>query len=216
MKKFFLPLLLSAALSPLLLADVVVTQRMEEGEVKGDMTLKFKGEKVRIDFPVQFSIVIDTAKDETFVLIHPQKMAMKANNQLVRQMTSLGGQKLTFTPLNKSEEVDGYKTDLFSSKLSLNGVNLESTYWVAKDFPKGALYRKAAAVLEKTAMGDMMQFPLESPAVPIKTTTKGAPNGDSTIKLVSIAEESLDDAIFATPADYQVIEAPALPAVPAQ
>ncbi len=217
MKKLFLPLLLAAALAaPLLHADVVVTQRMEEGEVKGDMTLKFKGDKVRIDLPVQFSIVIDTAKDETFILVHPQKMAMKANNQLVRQMTNLSGQKMTFMPLNKNEEVDGYKTELYSSTLSVNNLKLENTYWVTKDFPKGDLYRKAAEVLKKTAMGDMVQFPLEAPAVPVKTSTTGGPNGTSTVKLVSIAEEDLDAALFVTPADYQLIEAPAIPAPAAQ
>ena len=73
---------------PAVWADLVVVQKVEEsgpGKQTGVITLKAKGDKIRVDVSPEISLILDTASGGTITLQHAQKTYMEVSGTAALQ-----------------------------------------------------------------------------------------------------------------------------------
>ena len=108
MKRIALFFLLAASAS--LRADITLVQKVDMAGTPGEMTIKFKGDKVRVDPAPQMSMILDAKTGDTVTLIHAEKKAMrisgdkmKAAAEMVKKFTTAtpAEQKAKLTPLGR-------------------------------------------------------------------------------------------------------------------
>src|ERR1700750_1835068 len=82
------------ALTTSLRADLTLIQKVDAAGTTGEMTIKFKGDKVRIDPAPDLSIITDSKTGDTITLMHGEKKAMrisgdkmKAAAEMVKKLT---------------------------------------------------------------------------------------------------------------------------------
>jgi hypothetical protein len=211
---FLLPLLASASL---LRADYVVVQKVDGGMQSGEMTIKIKNGKARVDMAPQISTISDSTSGDVITLMHAQKQFMRIpaaqTKALVEQMQKLSGAKPQtaapkLTPTGKKEKVGEYECELYTWAAGGMTVN----YWLADKFPD---YAKVQAALEETQnagltamMSGMMPKSSEFPGMAIKTEMAVA-GQKITTTLVSVKEQEVDPAVFELPKDYKEMASPA-------
>src|SRR5450432_4009085 len=144
MKTFAAPLAVLFALNFSALADMIIVQKVEGAGQLGEMTMKFKGDKVRADVSPEISTITDSKTGDVMTIMHAQKTYMKipasSTKALMEQMKKSQTQsengaanpapKLSAT--GKKDKINGYNTDEYTA--ALGGMTVH--YWIAKDFPK--------------------------------------------------------------------------------
>jgi len=210
--------------SSLLHADLVVVQKVDgvPGAQVGEMTLKFKGSKMRMDLGAEVSMITDLNSSDMTTVMHSQKMYMKidgaAMQQILKNASAAAGvkkeEKFKFEPTGRKETINGIETEVYTAT---NG-GQKGTYWIAAKYPNGeklmaALKQLQESALSKTAR-DVMPQPEDFPGVPVKTEIEMGTGQKVTTTLVSVKEEAVADAEFAPPAGYQSMQMPAMPATP--
>src|SRR5438046_9824324 len=74
--------LLAAAAS--LRADLTLVQKVDMAGTPGEMTIKFKGDKVRVDPAPQVSMITNAKTGDTVTLIHGEKKAMRISGDKMK------------------------------------------------------------------------------------------------------------------------------------
>ena len=104
--------------------------------------------------------------------------------------------------------IGGYETEQYV--YDTPGVNV--TYWIAPKFPDGeAVLKQLQAVnpdIWKTAKVPIPDY-RDFPGLPVKTVTSVA-GKQITITIVAVKKESLSDADFTVPSDYQEMKLPGM------
>jgi hypothetical protein len=183
---------------------------------KMTMTLKAKGNLIRMDINPQMSMVIDSASGEMKTLMHDQKMVMSMNMETMKSMmpaAAKGGTatKPTIKALGNKEKINGYDTEEY---LVTQG-DVVSHLWIAKDYPHFEAFIKAMDSMRQGPIGQMspqLQMDMSAlPGMPLRSVVEmnGKPAGTSTIK--SVEEKDLDAADFTIPADYKPLAMPVMP-----
>ena len=219
MKRSFLSFGLVFFCVTLLHADLVVVQKVEGiGQPQAaEMTLKVKGDKIRVDLAPEISTLTDAATGETTTLMHAQKAYMQISSEALGQLSGRmnGNQEVAVTPsapqaTGKHETVNGVDTELYTARLG----QMKVTYWIAKDFPQGDKLRDLFKQLQnsplaKLTQGGLGSQPVDLPGVAVKTKME-PPNGQKlTVTLISVKEQPLDNAEFEIPRNYQALPSPA-------
>lgn len=212
-------------------ADLVVEQKVESPFQNGNMTMKIKGEKIRVDMPTgpagAMSSIVNLTTGDSLTLMHGQKMAMKTSGALAKQMIEQM-QKKTETPAaagaeagaagpkatGKTETVGEYQTEIYT--VNIGGGTY--TYWVAKDFPDYAKIKAEMDKVNQMASGGIakgMGPDLGNlPGVAVKTRAEIG-GTQITTTLVSAKSGPVDAALFEMPKGYTEMAAPTLPNIPA-
>ena len=209
---FFSAMLLSAR------ADLTVVQKVEGAGANSEMTMKIKGDKMRIDVNPQVTTIIDAKSGEMINLLNDQKAVMrmsgekvKAAMEMARQFNTKNGkkdagEKPKFVVTGKKETVNGYETELYTYETP----NFKATYWIAPKYPDGAAILKQLQTINpdiwKTSNTQMPDY-REFPGLPIKTVISVSGN-QITTTLTAVKQDPLSDADFAVPKDYQEIKLP--------
>lgn len=139
-----LPLLLTVAAAR---ADVLVVQKMESSMLNGDITMKIKGDKGRVDMPAgplgQMSMIIDAATDDVNTLMHGQKMVIKMSGAqrkaAVEQSKTAAG---ATGEMEKPKATAKTETKSPAGKVSVTITKAVEQTIVAKDFQIPADYQK--------------------------------------------------------------------------
>src|SRR5262249_52870680 len=83
------------AVTTSLRADLTLIQRVDAGGTTGEITIKFKGDKLRIDPAPELSIITDSKTGDTITLMHGEKKVMrisadkmKAAAEMVKKFTA--------------------------------------------------------------------------------------------------------------------------------
>ena len=114
MKRIALFFLFAATAS--LRADLTLVQKVDMAGTPGEMTIKFKGDKVRIDPAPQMSMITDAKTGDTVTLIHAERKVvrisgdkMKAAAEMVKKFAGAtpAEQKSRLTSLGRKETVNG-------------------------------------------------------------------------------------------------------------
>src|SRR2546422_1754917 len=82
MNRIALFFLLAATAS--LRADLTLVQKVDMAGTPGEMTIKFKGDKVRVDPAPQMSIITDTKTGDTVTLVHGEKKIMRLSGDKMK------------------------------------------------------------------------------------------------------------------------------------
>ncbi|HEY5296876.1 MAG TPA: DUF4412 domain-containing protein [Verrucomicrobiae bacterium] len=210
-------------------ADFVIQQKMESAMQNGAMTMKIKGDKIRVDMAIgkmgDMSTIMDLGTGEATTLMHQQKMAMKISaaqmQQMMAQMKSRmnnGGTNAAPPKLQdtgKTETINGYSAEIYNWTNS--GSNVGGTIWVAKSYPN---YKAIMAQMDKLNKSPMSQMSKgiapDTSALPgMVIKTKADVQGQEvTTTLISAQEEPVNASAFDIPKDYQEMNAPTMPAAP--
>jgi hypothetical protein len=213
MKRIALFLLFAAPAS--LPADLTLVQEVNMAGTPGEMTIKFKGDKVRVDPAPQVSMITDVKTGDTVTLIHAEKKAMrisgekmKAAAEMVKKFAgaSPAEQKPKLTPLGRKETVNGMSTDVFTTDTTVG----KATYYIAPNYPDGAAIMKEMKTAQPSALansGTSIPDFRDLPGVPVKIEMDTV-RGHVVMTLVAVKRDPLSDSEFSVPADYTDVKMP--------
>jgi hypothetical protein len=230
MKLFGLSLLVGACLLFSARADLTIMQKVDGLGGAGEMTMKIKGDKMRIEVSPQITTIFDGKTGELTNLMNDQKTVvrisadkMKAAAEMIEKFSAKkeSAEKANLVPTGKKETINGYETEQYA----YDGRNFKATYWIALNYPDGpAILKQLQAIKSEawnatnTKMPDYRDFP----GLPIRThmtitqqhqgnVSNGTASGSGTeitTTLISIKQDPLSDAEFAVPKDYQEMSMP--------
>jgi hypothetical protein len=142
-----------------------------------NMTIKIKGDKMRIDASPKMTTIFDGKTGEVINMMHDQKAVvrispekLKAVSDMLERFKSQKGAeaKPALKPTGQKEIVNGYETEQYT----YDGPSFKAIYWVAPNYPDGAaILAQLQSVKSEfwdaanTKMPDFRDFP----GLPIRT-----------------------------------------------
>jgi hypothetical protein len=195
-------------------ADLTIVQRVDGVGQNGDVTVKIKGDKERIDAPSQPTRIIDGKTGEMTDLLNEKKTfvrisaeQMKAAAETINKFDD-GKKPPTpkLTPTGKKETINGYETEEFVFETP----KFKASFWVATKYPDSAGILKQMQVPINGAwkpsnmgMPDYTDFA----GLPLKTVISVGVNQVVTT-IVSIKKDPISAADFDVPKDFQELKKP--------
>ena len=203
------------ALTNSLWADLTLIQKVDAAGTTGEMTIKFKGDKVRIDPAPELSIITDSKTGDTVTLMHAEKKAMrisgdkmKAAAEMVKKFSAASPieQKAKLTPLGRKETVNGMPSEVFTADTAVG----KATYYIAMNYPDGPAIiqeMKAAQPSALTNSGTNIPDFRDLPGVPVKIEMDTA-RGHVVMTLISAKRDPIPNSAFDVPANYTEMKMP--------
>ncbi len=202
-------------------ADLTLVQKVEgAGPEANTMTIKIKGDKVRLDVTPEVSTILDSKTGEMLNLMNDQKKFLRisaarlgalANTTLAAGEKDQSKEKAQLKPTGQKEMINGYETDEYTC----DAFGLNSTYWIAPKYPNSATIMKQLQSLTPQAWNiaakeipDYRDFP----GLPIRSRVVVGEK-EITSTLASINEAPLSDAEFEPPKGFTEIKMPDLGAL---
>jgi len=229
MKRFAFSLFFGACLLLSARADLTIVQKVEGVGGGGEMTMKIKGDKARIEVSPQITTIFDAKTGELINLMNDQKTVvrisadrMKAASEMMKKFSSKTevAQNPKLVPTGQKETINGYDTEQYV----YDAPDFKATYWIALNYPNGAAILKQLQAIKpevwnatNTKVPDYRDFP----GLPVRTritmarphaataresTTAGGT--EITTTLVSVKQDPLNDAEFTIPTDFQEMSMP--------
>jgi Domain of unknown function (DUF4412) len=202
-------------------ADLTVVQKVEGPGQSGDVTIKIKGEKERIEAASQPVRIIDGKSGEMLNLMNDQKAfvrisaaQMKAAAETIAKFDGRdqASERPKLTPTGKKETVNGYETEQYVYETP----KFKATFWVATKYPDAAsILKQLQAPISEAWKPSNMGMPeyRDFPGVPLKTVVSLGGN-EVTTTLTSVKQDALSDAEFSVPKDFQEVKPPEMGAAP--
>jgi Domain of unknown function (DUF4412) len=212
--------------SPVLRADLVLVQKVEEsapGKQSTEITLKVKGEKIRVDVPPEVSLLMDTASGSTITLHHAQKTALEVSGtafqQLARRVELLresreregnAAEPARLEATGRRESVAGQESRIYTAQTGA----VKMTYWIVQNGPDTERFLELLELLHKAPMVQLaggMAFlspDFKFPGVPVKTEMALPDGRKITTTILSIKEQPLENLDFTVPLDYRSLPKP--------
>ena len=223
MKIAVLPLALSVCSLVSAHADLTIIQKVEGAGQSGEMMVKIKGDKARIDGAPNVTTIIDGKTGEMTNLMNDRKAVVRISAEKMKAAVEMIGEfnttnqpagKPKLTPTGKKEMIGPYETEQYVCQTP----NFKATYWLAPTYPDGAAILKQLQSLNPDMWkANNMEMPdyRDFPALPIKTTIS---MGDKqvTTTLVTIKQDPLNDAEFSVPKDFREIKLPDISVAPTE
>src|SRR5262249_361629 len=126
------------AFLPIARADLTVVQSIESSAGTSTITLKIKGERVRIDMSPKSSMIVDAKSGEVITLMPQQKAVMRLSPEKVKNLANKARLVLKDTdtsleiatpkPTGRKEKIHGYEAEEYVAETS----KYRASYWVAK------------------------------------------------------------------------------------
>src|SRR5205823_7592970 len=123
-------------------ADLTIIQRVDGAGQNGDVTVKIKGDKERIDAPTQPTRIIDGKTGEMADLINDKKTFVRISAEQMKaaaetlnkfdRASKPAAPKLN--PTGKKETVSGFETEEYVYETP----RFKASFWVATKFPDAA------------------------------------------------------------------------------
>ncbi len=200
-------------------ADMVIVQKVEGTGQAGEMTMKFKDNKIRTDVSPQVSTITDSASGDVTTLLHTQKSYMNipasSTKALMAQMQAQMQKQMNGSPAptpklqatGRKDKINGYDAQEYTCEIG----GMKATYWIAPNFPNwsGVLaammkfQQGGLAAMAKGLMPDIADFS----GMPVKTEVDM--NGQKiTTTLVSVEEKAVDAKDFEIPVGYTEMKMP--------
>ena len=196
-------------------ADLTITQKVEGAGQNGDIIVKVKGDKERIEAPSQPTRIIDGKTGEMADLLNDKKQFLKISagqmkaaaetiNKFDNAKQPLPEKKLK--PTGKKETINGYETEEYVFETP----QYTASFWVASKYPGFAnvlkqLEAPIAGAWKPSNMG-MPEY-TDFPGVPIRTVIEVGGNKVVTT-ITSIKEDALAASEFEVPKDFQELKKP--------
>jgi len=198
-------------------ADLTIIQRVDGVGQNGDVTVKIKGDKERIDAPSQPTRIIDGKTGEMTDLISDQKSFVKISAAQIKAAAESmnlnadkksGSSKLAST--GKKETINGYETEEYAYETP----QFKASFWVASKYPGAAdILKQMQAPIAGAWKPSNMGMPdyTDFDGLPIKTVISVGPNQVVTT-IMSIKQDPVSAGEFEVPKDFQPLKRPIEPA----
>jgi len=201
-----------------LLADVVIVQKVETPGQSGDMTLKVRDHRIRIDVTPEISTIMDTRSGEITTIMHAQKAYMNIPASMTRKILDAAKDqqpkaatpaKPELKPTGQKETINGHETEIYT----LEAGEMKSRFWIAKSYPNEKVVLETFKRINESPMSKMAQEmarqPSDFPGVPVKTEITVGPDQKVTSTLISVEEKELPEREFTVPEGFTAIQMPA-------
>jgi uncharacterized protein DUF4412 len=218
MKALALSLTLVVAFSLTALADFSIIQKVEGKETEGkgktnEITLKVKGDKIRLEATPQITMIVDGKTGDTITLMNKQKRIVRISGDKAKAIAEMaakyGGttnEKPKLVATGKKMTINGYEAEEYLADTKM----FKARYWIAPSFPNSAEIMKQLQTIIPAAWNDLARGMInyrDLPGFPIRTqVTVGDDNIISTV--VAVKTDPLSDADFLPPKDFQEVKIP--------
>jgi hypothetical protein len=222
MKPILVVCLAALSLLPAARADLTITQKSEGTPSAGELVIRIKGDKTRVDMNPQLSMVIDGKTGDIATIMIDKKQVMrisgekaKAMAEMVNQFRKSGAAKPKLVATGKKETISGYE----AKEYKVEGGIIQATYWLTTKYPDYATVLKQLQRTKPTAW-DASQMGMpgydDLPGLPMRVVMQVPGQGTVTTTTVSIKNDPLTDDQFLIPSEYKTVEMPDLSKVPQQ
>jgi hypothetical protein len=218
MKALAFSLILIAALSLSARGDFTIVQKVEGKEIQGkrqanEITLKLKGDKIRMDATPQMTMIVDGRTGDTITLLNEKKKIVRISGDKAKAIAEMANkysgntaEKPKLVATGKKMTINGYEAEEYVA----DGKGFKARYWIAPSFPNSAAIMKQLQTNIPAAWNDLakgMTDYRDLPGLPLRTeVTVGEENIVSTV--VSVKNDPLPDAEFLPPKDFQEVKVP--------
>jgi hypothetical protein len=213
MKASVLSLVLVACLCLSARADFTIVQKVEGKGSANEITLKVKGDKIRMEATPQMTMIVDGKTGDTITLMNVQKKFLRISGDKARAIAELttkyGGntsEKSKLTATGKKMTINGYEAEEYVGETR----QFKASYWIAPGFPDSVTIMKQLQAVIPAAWNDLAKGMMdyrELPGFPLRTQLK-TEDGEITTTLIAIKRDALSDAEFAVPNDFQEMKIP--------
>jgi hypothetical protein len=193
-------------------ADLTIVQRVEGATQNGDVTVKIKGDKERIDAPSQPTRIIDGKTGEMTDLMNDRKSFLKISAGQIKAATESmnqlnAGKQLTppkLTPTGKKDTINGYEAEEYAYETP----QFKAAFWIATKYPGATdILKQMQAPISGAWKPSNMGLPdyTDFTGLPLKTViTVGTDQVVTTI--VSIKQDAVNASEFEIPKDFQELK----------
>jgi hypothetical protein len=213
MKAFALSLTLAVATSLPALADFTIVQKVEGKGKTNEITLKVRGDKIRLEASPQITMIVDGRTGDTITLMNTQKRIVRISGDKAKAIAEMaakygGGttEKPKLAATGKKMTINGYEADEYVADTKM----FKAHYWIAPSFPNSAEIMKQLQTVIPAAWNDLAKGMInyrDLPGFPVRTQiTVGDDNIISTV--VAVKTDALSDADFLAPKDFQEVKIP--------
>jgi len=215
MKALASSLVFVAALSLTARADFTIVQKVEGKGQNHEITLKIKGDKVRLEATPQMTMIVDGKTGDTITLMNAQKKIVRISGDKAKAIAEMAAKyagpntaKPKLVATGKKLTINGYEADEYLAESK----QFKAHYWIAPGFPNSAEVLKQLQAIVPAAWNDLAKGMIDYrdlPGFPIRTqTTIGGDEIVSTV--VAVKTDPLSDAEFLPPKDFQEMKIPNL------
>jgi hypothetical protein len=213
MKAFALSLVLAVAFSLSAQADFTIVQKVESKGQANEITLKVKGDRVRMEATPEMTMIVEGRTGDMITLINAQKKFMRISGdkaKAIAEMAAKYGATTTEKPklvaTGKKMTINGYEAEEYLAETA----KFKASYWIAPKFPGSAEILKQLQAVVPAAWNDLAKGMLDYrdlPGFPLRTQVKLA-DEEVTSTVVSIKQDPLSEAEFSPPKDFQEMKMP--------
>ena len=194
-------------------ADLTIVQHVEGVGQNGDVTVKIKGDKERIDAPSQPTRIIDGKTGQmtdlmnerkSFVQISAAQIKAAAESMNLNADKNSGSSKLA--PTGKKDTINGYETEEYTYETP----QFKASFWVAAKYPGVAdILKQMQAPIAGAWKPSNMGMPdyTDFKGLPIKTVISVGSN-EVVTTIVSIKQDPINSGEFDIPKDFQPLKQP--------
>jgi hypothetical protein len=213
MKASILSLLLPVAFSLSARADFTIVQKVESKGQTNEMTLKIKGDRVRMEATPQMTMIVEGKTGDMITLLNAQKKFMRISGDKAKAIAEMaakyGGtttEKPKLTATGKKMTINGYEAEEYLAETAKS----KASYWIAPTFPGSAEILKQLQAVIPAAWNDLAKGMLDYrdlPGYPLRIKVQlGDEEVISTVS--SIKPDPLSEAEFSVPKDFQEMKIP--------
>lgn len=191
-------------------ADWTIIQKTEGAMNSGQVTLRIKADKARLDITNQISVLTDLATGDSTTLNHtaraflriPASEAVKMREIALGLKAGAGAETPALTATGRKEKIAEHDCEIYTWKIG----EMQVTDWIAKEYPNFEPLMAALARFQNAGLAGAarpLMPPLEQfPGMVIKRemTLRGT---KTTTTLVSAKEGPIDARHFEVPKDYR-------------
>jgi hypothetical protein len=213
MKVSVLSLILAAGFSLSALADFTIVQKVEGKGSSSEITLKIKGDRIRMEATPQMTMIVDARTGDTLTLMNAQKKFIRISGETTKAIAEMAAkygqttvEKPKFTATGKTTTINGFEAEEYIGETS----TFKASYWIAPKFPDSAAILKQLQAVTPTAWSDLAKGMLDYrdlPGFPLKTLVK-TDEEEITCTVTAVKQDPLSDAEFSVPKDFQEMKMP--------
>ena len=197
-------------------ADLTIVQHVDGVGQNGDVTVKIKGDKERIDAPSQPSRIIDGKTGEMTDLMNDRKSFVQISADQIKaaaESMNLNADKSATAPklaaTGKKDTINGYETEEYVYETP----RFKASFWVAARYPgvTDILKQKQARIAGAWKPSNMgMPDYTDFKGLPIKTVISVG-SSEVVTTITSIKQDPVSASEFEIPKDFQPLKQPGAP-----
>ena len=194
-------------------ADFTIVQKVEGKGQGNEITLKVKGDKIRMEATPQMTMIVDGRTGDTITLMNAQKRIVRISGDKAKAIAEMaakygGGstEKPKLVATGKKMTVLGYEAEEYVA----DGKSFKARYWIAPSFPNSAAIMKQLQSVIPAAWNDLAKGMIDYrdlPGFPLRTQVKVGED-EITSTVVAVKIDSLSDEEFLPPKDFHEVKIP--------